>query len=395
MTAQDSPAPGTGPLRGVVVAEFAGLGPGPFAAMLLADLGADVIRIERPQPSSASGYERSRTAADPRLYHMHRGRRSLALDLRQPAGLDIALRLIDRSDALIEGYRPGVMERLGLGPEVVHARNPRLIYGRMTGWGQDGPVAHTAGHDLTYLAVTGALHSLVGSDGTPVTPPPIIGDMGGGGVFLALGIVAALHEASRSGHGQVVDAAIVDGVSSLTTIVRSMAAQGRWNNAPGSNWSDGGVPYYGIYRTADDKQVAIAALEEQFWGEFLRVLGPAATELPDRSDPANHKLLREKLSELFASRTRDEWTDLFATTDACVAPVLSLSEAASHPQLAARGTLLGTATGTQPAASPRFDRTPAGTPGEVPLPGEHTEQILDWLGIEKSEQAGLHVSGVV
>ncbi|WP_406281872.1 CoA transferase [Nocardia sp. NBC_00881] len=390
------PAATTGPLQGVVVTELGGLGPAPYAGMLLADLGAEVIRIERPPTTTLSDYEKRRGGADPRRYHLHRGRRSLAVDLRQPAGLGVALRLIERSDVVIEGFRPGVAERLGLGPDEAHARNPRLIYGRMTGWGQHGPAAHTAGHDLTYLAVTGALHGLGGRDGVPVTPPPIIGDMGGGGVFLALGVVAALHEVNRSGRGQVVDAAIVDGVSSLTALVRSMSAQGRWAaDAPGTNFGDGGVPYYGIYRTADDRFIAIAALEEPFWQAFLRGLGSAAADLPDRGDPGNHPLLREKLTQLFATRSRDHWTGLFADTDACVAPVLTLAEAASHPQLAARNTLLDSEFGVQPAPAPRFDRTQARVPDHAPLPGEHTAQILDWLGIGTAEQEELHRSRVV
>ncbi|WP_309240867.1 CaiB/BaiF CoA-transferase family protein [Nocardia sp. BSTN01] len=379
-----------GPLRGVVVTELAGLGPAPYAAMLLADLGAEVIRIDRPQRHGDSSYERDRAAADPTVYHLHRGRQSLVLDLRKADGVEIAMRLIERSDVLIEGYRPGVAERLGLGPGAVHERNPRLVYGRMTGWGQSGPAAHTAGHDLTYLAVTGALHGLAHRDGPPVTPPPIIGDMAGGGVFLAMGILAALTESARSGLGQVVDAAIVDGVTSLTTMVRSLAAQGRWTDVPAANFSDGGAPYYTVYRTSDDKHIAIAALEEPFWTEFLRVLGQAGEQLPDRNDPANHPLLRQRLTELFGTRTRDEWAALFADTDACVAPVLTLEEASAHPQLAARRSLLTTASGEQPAPAPRFDRTPAGPPSPPPVPGEDTDRILRRLGIDSETRRRLH-----
>lgn len=380
----------SGPLRGVVVTELAGLGPAPYAAMLLADLGADVIRIDRPHRHGDSGYERDRAAADATLYHLHRGRRSMVLDLRRSRGAEIAMRLIERSDVLIEGYRPGVAERLGLGPDAVHERNPGLVYGRMTGWGRSGPAAHTAGHDLTYLAVTGALHGLTHRDGPPVTPPPILGDMAGGGVFLALGILAALAERTRSGLGQVVDAAIIDGVTSLTTMIRSLAAQGRWTDVPGANFSDGGVPYYNVYRTADGKHVAIAALEEPFWTEFLRVLGKAGEQLPDRTDPANHPVLKQRLTELFGTRDRDEWAALFADTDACVAPVLTLAEASTHPQLAARGSLLTTETGAQPAPAPRFDRTPAGTPSPPLAPGEDTDRILHWLGIDSETRRHLH-----
>lgn len=385
----------SGPLTGVLVVELAGIGPAPFAARLLADLGADVIRIERPSRSGGSAYERDRGAADPTRYHLHRGRRSLALDLSRPEGLDIALSLIDWADVLIEGLRPGVAEKRGFGPDTVLARNPRLVYGRMTGWGQDGPVARTAGHDLTYLAITGALHGLAPAGGAPITPPPLLGDMGGGGVFLAFGVVAALVEAARSGRGQVVDAAVVDGVSALTSMVRSMIAQGRWRDRSGTNFADASSPWYGVYATSDGGHVAIAALEEPFWQAFLQALGPEAATLPSRDDPANHPLLHERLAALFASRTRQEWAELFLYTDVCVAPVLSLDEACDHPQLAARNTLHAGTGGVQPAPAPRFDRTPTTLPSAPPHPGQHSDAILKWLGLDASQRADLRKSGVV
>jgi len=370
----------SGPLAGLRVIELAGLGPTPFAAMLLADLGADVIRVDRPagtRPSGAPG----RAGADPRANVLHRNRRSIVLDLRRERDREAALRLVDRSDVLLEGFRPGVTERLGLGPEACLAHNPRLVYGRMTGWGQSGPLATTAGHDLSYLAVTGVLRELCRDGGHPVAPPPLIGDTAGGGAFLALGVLAALWETQRSGRGQVIDAAIVDGVAALTALVQGLRAQDRWGTTPGTNFGDGGAPYYDVYRTADGAYVALAALEEQFWRRFLELLGPEADELPSRDDRADWPRLRHGLAAVFARRTRDEWAELYRDTDACLAPVLDFAEAPTHEQLAARGSYLELDGIVSPAPAPRFSRTPAAVPSRPPTTGEHTDQILAELGL--------------
>jgi len=365
------PGPGSeqprhGPLAGVRVLELAGIGPAPFCAMMLADAGATVLRIDRP-----AGRLR------PEQELLNRGRRSAVLDLKHPRAVDALLRLIDAADVLLEGFRPGVTERLGAGPDVCLGRNPRLIYARMTGWGQDGPLSATAGHDIGYIARTGALHALGRAGGPPSFPANLLGDFGGGGMLMAYGICAALVERASSGRGQVVDAAIVDGVASLLAMPLMLMAQGLWRDERGVNLLDGGVPWYDVYQTADAKWMAVGALEPRFYTALLSGLG--LTDLPDRADPRNWPELRARLSARFAERTRDEWADVFAGSDACVEPVLSLAEAARDPHLVARQTYVTGNGVIQPCPSPRFSRTPGQLPDPPPGPGQHTVQALtDW-----------------
>lgn len=344
-------APRRGPLAGIRIVEFAGIGPGPFAAMLLADMGAEIVRIDRP--GGADPYSKA---------VINRGRASAVADLKVPADLAAVLALLDGADALIEGFRPGVMERLGLGPQVVLGRNPRLVYGRMTGWGQSGPLAATAGHDITYIAITGAL-SAIGPAEHPVPPLNLVGDFGGGALYLVAGLLSALLSAARTGEGQVVDCAICDGTASLMAMVCDLAAQERWSDRRGANLLDGGAPYYRTFACADGRHVALGALEPQFYALFRRLAGLA--EDPDydnREDVARHPVLHAKLEALFLTRTQAEWCRLLEGTDACFAPVLPLSEAPSHPHLAARATFVEVDGVVQPAPAPRFSGTPTATP---------------------------------
>jgi alpha-methylacyl-CoA racemase len=343
-----------GPLAGVKVVEFAGLGPGPFAAMLLADAGADVIRVDRPGGPVDGGA-------------LTRGRPWLGLDLKSPGGLDSALELVRRADVLIEGFRPGVMERLGLGPRRCHEENPGLVYGRMTGWGQEGPRAREAGHDINYLALTGALRSIARRGEAPVPPLNLVGDYGGGGMMLAFGLVTALFEGRGSGRGQVVDAAMVDGVSLLMTGIWSRAAQGRWSAEPGTNDIDSGAPFYDVYATADGEYMAVGSIEPQFWVRLLQGLELDPAALPAQWDRAQWPWLKEKIAAAFGTRTREEWTTVFAPLDACVTPVLSMAEAPGDAHLAGRGTLEAHPDGPQPAAAPRLDRTPLRARATGPL----------------------------
>jgi alpha-methylacyl-CoA racemase len=344
----------SGPLRGVRVVELAGIGPAPFAAMLLADLGADVIRVDRPGGGLVAG--------PPEYELLTRGRPSVAVDLKRPEGVRVVRELVGSADVLLEGFRPGVAERLGLGPDDCLAVNPRLVYGRMTGWGQDGPLAPTAGHDIDYLALTGVLHAIGRDGGPPQIPMNLLGDFGGGGVYLAVGVLAGLLESRTSGQGQVVDAAIVDGAAHLATMILGMLGSGGWTAHRGRNLLDGGAPFYDVYETSDGEYVAVGALEPQFWQAMLDRLAGAGvdvTALPDRNDPTRWPELRKRLAEAFATRTRDEWAEVFDGSDACVAPVLSFAEAAEHPHLAARATYVEHAGVTQPTPAPRFSRTPA------------------------------------
>jgi alpha-methylacyl-CoA racemase len=343
-----------GPLQGVRVVELAGIGPAPFAAMLLADLGADVIRIDRPGGGLVAG--------PPAYELLARGRPSVAIDLKQPTGVRVVKELVESADALVEGFRPGVAERLGLGPDDCHAVNPRLVYGRMTGWGQAGPLAQTAGHDVDYIALTGALHAIGRAGGPPQIPMNLVGDLGGGGLYLVVGILAGLLEARASGQGQVVDAAIVDGTAHLATMIVGMLGAGTWHTERGVNLLDSGAPFYDVYETADGEHIAVGALEPQFWQALLDRLAGAGVDVvewPDRQDPSHWPELRKRLAETFAIRTRAEWIDVFDGSDACVAPVLSYEEASQHPHLAARGTYVEHEGVTQPAPAPRFSRTPA------------------------------------
>ncbi len=369
----------SGPLRGVRVVELGGIGPGPFAGMVLADLGAEVVRIDRP---GATGL---------RLVALERGRRSVVLDLRRPEGVAAALQLAERADVLIEGYRPGVTERLGLGPEDCWQRNPALVYGRMTGWGQDGPWAQTAGHDIGYIAVTGALHAIGRAGGPPQLPLNVVGDFGGGAMYLVTGVLAALIEARGSGRGQVVDAAIVDGAASLMTALYGMFDAGEWRDERGVNLLDTGAPFYDVYETADRGHMVVGALEPKFYVEFVSLLG-LGPEDADRDDPASWPVLRERIAAAFKDRTRDEWAAVFDGSDACVAPVLSMSEAPSHPQLAARGSFVDIDGTTAPAPAPRFSRTPGAVQGPPAPVGEHTRATLTEWGV--SDVDSLIESGV-
>lgn len=378
----DPVSPG-GPLSGLKVVELAGIGPGPYAAMLLADMGAEVIRVERPG-ESVSG-------VPPLKDVTRRGRKSIVLDLRSAAGVRTVLTLVEKADVLIEGFRPGVTERLGLGPEDCWEVNPRLVYGRMTGWGQDGPLSATAGHDIGYIAVTGALGAIGRPGQLPVPPVNFVGDFGGGSTFLVIGILAALWESKRSDRGQIVDAAIVDGASSLTGLLHGLMAGGRWKDERGVNMLDGGQPWYDTYETSDGGQMAVGALEPKFYAELVELL-VLPDEVAGRDDPATWPALRDAIASAFASRTRAEWTEVFEGTDACVAPVLSLTEAADHPHLAARETFIDIGGVVQPAPAPRFSRTRNAAPEAPAGIGAHTREVLEGWGVQDVE--ALLASGV-
>ena len=337
-----------GPLAGLTIIEMAGIGPGPFAGMMLADMGADVVRVERPQPTAGS------LATDPVLL---RGRRVLRLDLKQPDAVESLLALCETADALIEGFRPGVMERLGLGPAQCCARNSRLVYGRMTGWGQTGPLAPRAGHDINYIALSGALAAIGRAGDKPLPPLNLIADFGGGGMLLAFGVVCALFEARQSGRGQVVDAAMVDGSSSLMAMFHGLRAQGAHTGARGTNLLDSGAPFYETYETADHQYMAVGALEPAFYAELLQRLGLDPGRQPAQYDVASWPAMKQKFTEIFRTKTRADWSEHFADSDACVTPVLSIAEAAEHPHNAQRQSFIQHAGTLQPAPAPRFSRT--------------------------------------
>ncbi len=363
----------SGPLAGLRVLEIAGVGPGPHCAMLLADMGAEVLRIDRAHP---------RYRVHARTDLLNRSRRSAALDLKHPYAAEAVLELAERADVLLEGFRPGVMERLGLGPEPVLARNPRLVYARLTGWGQTGPLAGAAGHDLNYLALTGALHAIGPAAGPPAPPLNLAGDFGGGALYGAVGILAALFERGVSGKGQVVDAAMVDGAASLMTFVQGLAAAGWWRGAREANLIDGGAPFYRCYETADGKWIALGAIEPEFYDEFLRLTGLDSEALPRRMDRSRWPELTERFRQLFLTKTCEAWCALLEGTDACFAPVLSLEEAPAHPHMAARGALARHDGIMQSGPAPRFSRTPGAISRPPPAPGEHTREALaDW-GLE-------------
>ena len=378
-----------GPLAGCRVIEIAGIGPLPMCAMLLSDMGAEVLRIDRTRDSGLG------IAHDPRRDPLNRGRRSVAVDLKTADGVDTVLRLGERADALIEGFRPGVAERLGIGPDDCLARNPQLVYGRMTGWGQDGPLAHAAGHDINYIALTGALHA-IGRAGDPPTPPlNLVGDFGGGALYLAFGVVCALLEARSSGRGQVVDAAMVDGAASLMTMVYGFHAMGLWRDARGANIVDSGAPYYEVYETGDGAYVAVGAIEPKFYAELLRLCGLDGEDLPGQSDTARWPELRDRLAALFKRKTRDEWRAILEGSDACFAPVLGLDEAPAHPHNRARGTFVTVDGVVQPAPAPRFSRTKPEIQGPPREPGADTDAALrDW-GFDADEVARLRAAGAV
>jgi alpha-methylacyl-CoA racemase len=375
---------GTGPLRGIRVVELAGIGPGPHAATLLADLGADVIRVERPGGAASAGRRETDL--------LTRGRPSVAMNLKEPAAVETVLGLVASADVFLEGMRPGAAERLGLGPQECLARNPRLVYGRMTGWGQSGPLAHTAGHDLNYIAVAGALHGLGQTSERPQFPSNLVGDFGGGSTYLVIGVLAALLEARSSGQGQVVDAAIVDGTAHLNAMFASMLAGGSAHERRAANLLDGGAPFYDVYETADGKHMAVGALEPQFYDALLDGLDLTETA-PDRRDPAQWPALRETLAARFKEKTQDEWADVFDGTEACCAPVLPLTEAAQHPHLQARGTYVERCGILQPAPAPRFSRTEATlTTGPTVAGGQSREALAAW-GVQHVDE--LVAAGVV
>ena len=374
-----------GPLDGVRVIEIASLAPAPFGCMVLSDLGADVLRVERAENCGRPA------PPDP----LARGRRSIGINLKAAEGVGLLLRLVAGADVLVEGFRPGVAERLGFGPEVCAGRNPRLVYGRMTGWGQDGPLAPTAGHDIDYIAIAGALFPIGRAGERPVPPLNLVADFGGGGMLLALGILAALIERERSGFGQVVDAAMVDGSALLTSFLYGLRAAGAWRDERGVNLLDGGAPFYDTYETAGGGAVAVGALEAKFYAELLAGLGLAGEDLPGQHDRAGWPVLRARFAEVFASRTRDEWAEVFAGSDGCVAPVLSPAEAHRHPHNVARGTFAEVGGVVQPAPAPRFGRTPAGPPEAAPVPGADTDAVLAGLGCPPDEIAALRASGTV
>jgi len=356
-----------GPLAGVRVVEFAALGPGPFAAMLLADLGADVVRIDR-----------AGTVSDQVL---SRGKRSIALDLKRADEVDIALELADRAELVVEGFRPGVMERLGLGPDTLIGRNPALVYGRMTGWGQSGPLAHTAGHDLNYLALTGALHAIGQADTPPPPPLNLIADFGGGALYLVMGLLAALTHARATGEGQVVDAAMTDGAISLAGLFQGLLREGRWQDRRMANYLDGAAPWYRCYRCLDGKFVAVGAIEPQFWQELRSRLGLVDPIFDGQNDRASWPEMSARMEALFAARPRDEWCALTEGSDACLSPVLSFAEAPSHPHNLARGAFLLADGGHDAAPAPRLSRTPAQVSSPPPATNADRASILaGWLG---------------
>ena len=381
-----------GPLQGIRIIELAAIGPAPFGAMLLSDLGADVITVHR---AASVGAEVTDPVAAMTTGTMARGRRSIAVDLKNPDGLATVLDMLSRADALIEGFRPGVTERLGLGPDECLARNPALVYGRMTGWGQTGPYAHSAGHDLNYVALAGVLAHVGRREERPVPPLNLVGDFGGGGMLLALGIVAAILEAQRSGRGQVVDAAMLDGSTLLMTMMYELLGRGQWDERREANMNDGGAHFYDVYETADGQHVAIAAMEPKFFRELLDRIGLDPSELPEQWDKAGWPKAKQKLADVFRSRTRQQWCDALEGTDACFAPVLTMSEALHHPQNVERGLFTDVGGVPQPAPAPRFSRTPASVQRPAAEPGEHTDEVLSELGLDQDRIRKLRASGAV
>jgi alpha-methylacyl-CoA racemase len=369
----------TGPLAGLRVVEIAGLGPGPFCAMVLADLGAEVIRVER------TGIPAAAVGSVDRRQVLTRGRPSLGVDLKHPAGLKLVLQMLEHADVLLEGFRPGVLERIGLGPDTCLRRNPRLIYGRITGYGRDGPLAAEAGHDINYISLAGAL-APIGRRGEPPVPPlNLVADFGGGGMLLIMGILAALYERTHSGLGQVVDAAMVDGAALLTTMVHEIRALSLWHDERGTNTMDTGSHYYNVYETLDGACVSVGAMEARFYRSFMKGLGFSEEAIPPQDDESQWETLTQRVAEIFRSRTRAEWLDIFEGTDACVTPVLTLGEAPAHPHNRARGTFVDVGGVMEPAPAPRFSRTPAPAPTPPPAPGAHDTGILLGWGSTQAE----------
>jgi len=379
-----------GPLKGLKIVEMAGIGPAPFCAMLLADMGAEVIRVERREAADLGIPGRA-----PKFEVLHRGRKSVAVDVKSPAGRDVVLRLVEGADALIEGFRPGVMERLGLGPADCLRVNPRLVFGRMTGFGQEGPFAPRAGHDINYIALAGVLHAIGKAGEPPVPPLNLVGDFGGGGMFLAFGVVSALLEARTSGKGQVVDAAMIDGAAYLMGLMHGLYSMGGWADEREANVLDGAAPWYGCYRTKDGKYVAIGSIEGRFYEELLQRLGIAGEKLPKQHDRKGWPELRRRFTDAFASRTRAEWETAFEGSDACFAPVLSIAEAPKHPHNALRSNFVERDGVLQPAPAPRFSRTVPEMGAPPVAAGSSTDEVLRAWGFGDAEVAGLAEKGIV
>ncbi|MBV1876746.1 MAG: CoA transferase [Pseudomonadales bacterium] len=379
-----------GPLSSLKIIEIAGIGPGPMCAMLLADLGAEVIRIDRVQAADL-GMKR-----DPTKDVLMRGRRSIAVDLKKPEGVELVLKLIEQSDGLTEGFRPGVMERLGLGPEVCHARNPKLVYGRMTGWGQDGPLAHAAGHDINYISITGALNAIGREGEIPVHPLNLVGDFGGGALYLAMGVLAGIIEAKLSGQGQVVDCAMTDGSASLMAMFYGMKGMDRWSEERGTNAIDTGSHYYNVYATKDGKFVSIGSIEPKFYQEMLEKSGLInEADLPKQHDADKWPDMKAKLTEIFLTKTRSEWCDIMEGSDVCFAPVLNLQESIDHPHNVARNTFIDIAGVKQPAPAPRFDQTPCEVSKPPSAPGQDSTAILNDWGFDAASIADLQDNQVI
>jgi alpha-methylacyl-CoA racemase len=387
----------SGPLSGIKIVELAGIGPGPFTCMMLADAGAQVLRLERATPGAVERADAAAASGAPGYWDfLNRSRPSVGIDLKNPDALELVLGLVEESDGLVEGFRPGVAERLGLGPDVCLARNPRFVYGRMTGWGQDGPMANMAGHDIDYISIGGALWSLGRADSAPVPPLNLVGDFGGGGMLLAFGMVAALLEAARSGQGQVVDAAMVDGAASLMTMIHAFRRGGLWNEERGANMLDTGAPFYEVYETADGRWMGVGAIEAQFYAALLEGLGLAGdASLPAQMSRDDWPAMKARFAEVFRGKTRDEWTAVFDGTDACVAPVLSPWEAHLHPHNQARSTFIEVEGAVQPAPSPRFSRTPSAVSKPPSFPGADTVSGLVEWGVAEDVVAKLRGSGAL
>jgi alpha-methylacyl-CoA racemase len=379
----------SGPLEGVRLIELAGIGPSPFAGMMLADAGADIIRIDRSDRATYPPHQ------DPHIDLLNRGRRSVAVDLKHADGVALVLRLVESADGLTEGFRPGVAERLGLGPEICLARNPKLVYGRMTGWGQTGPMAVAAGHDIDYIALAGALDPIGREGEKPVPPLNLVGDFGGGGMLLAFGMVAAILSARQTGEGQVIDAAMVDGAASLMTMTYTLRQSGIWNDQRGTNLLDTGAHFYEVYETSDGGYMGVGAIEPQFYAELIKGLGLVDQDLPGQNDREAWPAMKVRLAAIFAGKTRAEWEDIFDGTDACVAPVLTSAEAHLHPHNVHRGTFTEVAGVVQPAPSPRFEGTPGAIRRPPPNPGQHGDEALaDW-GLDAGEITKLRESGAI